>query len=90
MSDVKLTKDQISSLMAASKVEDCKMGQKTTVVCLTLPNGFEIVETASCVDPENYNHETGKSMCMKRIEDEVWKLEGYLLQFIQNSTKGKV
>lgn len=80
MSDVRITKEQVAALLESSKVEDVKLGEKTTVVSVTLPNGFVIVQSSSCVDPSNYDHEVGKQICMKRAEDKVWELEGYRLQ----------
>lgn len=76
----KVTPEHIDALIAASIVHDSKMGAKTTVVVLTLPNGFEVVESSGCVDPANYNHDLGVATCMKRIKDKLWMLEGYLLQ----------
>lgn len=80
MSEVRVTEEQIKKLLGESAIEDIKIGSKTTVVCATLPNGFIIVESSSCVDPANYDHELGKQICMKRIEDKVWMLEAYYLQ----------
>ena len=80
MSDVRITKEMVDALLQSSKVEDVKLGEKTTVVSVTLPNGFVIVQSSSCVDPANYDHELGKQICMKRVEDKVWELEGYYLQ----------
>jgi len=84
MSDVKITKEDVDALLAASKVEDTKIGEKSTVVSITLPNGFVIITSSSCVDPANYDHELGKSICLKRAEDKVWELEGYRLQSTLN------
>ena len=75
-----VTKDQLDDLIARSEVTSKKMGRKTTVVCLILPNGFEVVESSGCVDPDNYSHEQGVEVCMKRIVDKLWLLEGYALQ----------
>jgi len=72
--DQQMVKDFIAS------VESTKIGEKTTVVRATLKNGFEIVETSSCVDKANYDQELGIKICMKRIEDKVWELLGFLLQ----------
>ena len=80
MSDVKITKEHINKLIAKSHSDDIKMGNKTTVVHLTLPCGFSLIESSSCVDPENYDHELGVQICMRRIEDKIWELEGYRLQ----------
>lgn len=76
----KITHEHINALADASTQEDKKMGQKTTVLCSTLPNGFEIVTSSSCVDPDNYDHEVGLMQCQSRFEDKLWELEGYLLQ----------
>ena len=80
MSEVKVTKEQVQAIIAASKVEAVKLGEKSTVVSVTLPNGFVIVQSSSCVDPANYDHELGTKICLERVEDKVWELEGYLLQ----------
>lgn len=80
MSDIKVTKEQVDAIIAASKIEDVKLGEKTTVVSITLPNGFVIVNSSSCVDAANYDHELGKDICIKRAIDKIWELEGYLLQ----------
>jgi len=80
MSSIKIEKSAIDALIEASTFTDTKMGEKTTVVCAKLPNGFEVVETSGCVDPENYDHELGVSICKKRLVDRLWMLEGYRLQ----------
>jgi len=79
-STIIITKDQIDDLISKSVRTDTKMGEKTTVVCLRLPNGFEVIESSGCVDPANYNHQLGVQTCMRRIIDKVWLLEGYHLQ----------
>jgi hypothetical protein len=71
--------NDIQKIIKASLITDTKLGKKTTAVCLTLPNGFEIVATSSCVLEETYDHELGKKLCLKKIEDRLWELEGYLL-----------
>ena len=38
-----------------SFTETKTMGNRTTVVRCVLRNGFEIVESSSCVDPKNYS-----------------------------------
>lgn len=52
------------------------------VCCVTLrmKNGFTLCETSSCVDPSKYDEEIGKQICLKKLEDRVWYLLGYLLQ----------
>ena len=56
------------------------LGEKTTVVRAVLRNGFEIVESSSCVSPENYDEAMGRDICLEKIRDKVWMLLGFLLQ----------
>lgn len=85
MSDIKVTPEQIAEIIKNSEIQDIKVGTKTTLVICALPNDFVIVESSSCVDPENYDHEIGKKICMKKIEDKIWELEGYVLQSKQKT-----
>lgn len=54
---------------------------KTTIVHATLANGFELVESSSCVDPANYREEVGAGICLERIRKQVWHLLGFALQW---------
>ena len=40
------------------------LGVKTTIVRAVLRNGFEIVESSSCVSAENYDEMMGEAICM--------------------------
>lgn len=75
-----ITKEHIDSLLASARWSATKMGEKTTVVCATLPNGFEVIESSGCVDASNYDHALGVETCKRRIVDKIWLLEGYRLQ----------
>lgn len=63
------------------------LGDKTTVVRAVLRNGFELVESSSCVSKENYSEELGAQICMKKIMDKVWFLLGFLLQTAVHGVK---
>ena len=63
-----------------SFTETKTMGNRTTVVRCVLRNGFEIVESSSCVDPKNYSEDMGHEICMGKIKDKIWELLGFLLQ----------
>ena len=60
--------------------ETVTMGSKTTVVRAVLKNGFEIVESSSCVSAGNYDEKLGEEICMERIRNKIWELLGFLLQ----------
>lgn len=51
-----------------------------TYVTVRMKNGFTLRESTTCVDPANYNEEIGKEICLRKIEDKVWFLLGYVLQ----------
>ena len=63
-------------------------GTKTTVVAANMKNGFEVVESSSCVDVKNYSEEIGGEICRERITDQVWHLLGFVLQWARNGIKG--
>ena len=75
-----ITSERIDEIMANSDIEAFTVFDKCTVVTCRLPNGFVIVESSACVSPENYDKEMGASICLKKIKDKVWELEGYKLQ----------
>lgn len=80
MSKTKLTVEDIDDIIEKAEIEVVFLEPKTTVVKMTLDNGFVLVESSSCVDPKNYDEEVGTHLCLKKIEDQLWQLEGYRLQ----------
>jgi len=81
MSNVKVTEQQIQNLLSKSeyKTFHAVFGKLTITVC-KLPNGYTLVGSSGCVDPENYDSELGEQICKQQIEDQLWKMEGYSLQ----------
>jgi hypothetical protein len=80
-----ITEEMVDSFIAS--YQDYKLGDKTTVVKATLVNGFEIVESSSCVDPANFSQEIGIQICIDRIKERVWHLLGFLLQTAKEGIK---
>lgn len=76
----KITKKDIDLILANTLIKVQKYGDKTTVLMATLPNGFVIVESSSCVDPANFDMKIGEQICMQKLEDKIYELEGYKLQ----------
>jgi len=74
-----VTEQQIKDLIANSEIDVRTVYGKATVVCCKLPNGFVITESSAAVDPANYDEEIGKDICMERITNKLWELEGYAL-----------
>lgn len=71
---------QIEELMLAAEIQTTTYWGKTTVVTAKFTNGFVITESSSCVSPDNYSEEYGETICLGRIKNKLWELEGYLLQ----------
>ena len=43
----------------------------------SLPHSLALYEQSACIDPDNYDHDLGVEICKERIENELWKPEGY-------------
>ena len=80
MSELKITERQIEKVLNDSdyKTYHAIFGKLTVMVC-KLPNGFTLVGSSGCVDPENYDSELGEQICKQQIENQLWKMEGYAL-----------
>ena len=79
MNGVYLKEERIKELLDSSLIDVQTIFGKTTVVTVKLPNGFTITEASGCIDPGNYSEEIGAEICMAKIEDRLWQLEGYCL-----------
>jgi len=55
-------------------------GTMLTVCCLTLKNGFHVIGESACVDPDNFNKETGEKISRGKAFNQIWPLEGYRLK----------
>lgn len=51
-----------------------------TVCCLTLENGFNVIGSSACADPDNFDKKVGRTIAYDNARQEIWKLEGYLLK----------
>jgi len=76
-SDNKITPEQIDAIIDATEITVEDRFNSMTVVHAKLPCGFIITETSACIDPANYDRYIGASICMQRVRDKVWELEGY-------------
>ena len=91
-SDAKTDRPSVSQKMVDDFILETwteTLGSKTTVVRAVLKNGFEIVESSSCVSPENYDEIVGREICPKKIRDKIWELLGFLLQTAVSGCNGE-
>lgn len=77
MNDNRVFPEQIDAILGAAEVTVEDRFGCMTVVHAKLPCGFIVTETSACIDPANYDQALGTEICMKRIRDKVWELEGY-------------
>ena len=75
-----VTKETIDKILSKTLIKVEKYGDKTTVIMATLPNGFVIVKHSSCVDLGGRRIIKKKKICMERLVNKIWELEGYKLQ----------
>ena len=80
MTNLTVTKEQIDNLMSKADITVRTEYNKATLVSVQLENGFVLTECSACVDPKNYDENTGTEICLRKIEDKLWELEGYVLQ----------
>lgn len=76
----RVNKKDIDNILKDTLIKVEKYGDKTTILKATLPNGFVIIESSSCVDPANFDMKMGEEICMDKLVNKIWELEGYKLQ----------
>lgn len=75
----RITPDHIDSLIVNETYTILPSG-KVMVCELTLKNGFTVRGEGSAVSKSNFNEEIGKQVSRKNAREQIWQLEGYLLQ----------
>lgn len=75
-----VTQSDVDLILLNTQFKVISLNNKTTIVAATLPSGFVIIESSSCVDPANYDEKIGEEICLDRIKNKIWELEGYCLQ----------
>lgn len=66
--------------MEIKDTQFCIMGKKTTVCLLVLENGFEIVGSASCVNPEDFNVGLGQQYARQAALRKYEEFKGFARQ----------
>ena len=75
-----VTEQEINKLLEDAEIDVKTVFEKCTLVTVKLANGFVITESSACVDKANYDENMGKEICLERIKNKLWELEGYKLQ----------
>lgn len=75
-----VSEERIECILENSEYEVATLHDKCTILSCKLPNGFVIAESSACVSPENYDEQIGVEICLEKIKNRLWELEGYMLQ----------
>lgn len=75
-----VTQEHIDNLLDNAQTQEHTFWEKEHLVSFLLPNGFSITGRSACVDPANFDIELGRKYAREDAENQLWKLEGYLLQ----------
>lgn len=84
-----VTAELVDEVLGNSDIKVATLDETTTLVTCTLPNGFSIIETSSCMTKENYSEDIGVEECMKKIKSKVWELLGFLYMTGMNGFKSR-
>lgn len=77
--DNSLTQAEIQTIIAGVQVST--LDEKTALVKAELVTGFNIYESASCVDPANYDEMQGGTIAMEKVNSKIWFALGFVLQW---------
>lgn len=75
-----VSSEDIDDILENCEIEMCSIFDKCMIVACKLPNGFVVVESSACVDPNNYDEDVAFDNCIEKITNKIWELEGYVLQ----------
>ena len=77
---MKIHGGQIRAMLNEAETQETIYFGKCLVVVYKLKNGFCLVGSGSCVDPAEFDIEIGRQVAEGQVIDQLFKLEGYLLQ----------
>ena len=81
----RVTDEMIDNFIKSIDIQT--IGEKTTLVRVILVNGFELVESSSCVVAANYSEKIGAEECLKKVREKIWFLLGFALQWAVTGIK---
>lgn len=74
---MKLTPEILEGLVAETTF--FTHGTLTLAVC-DLTNGAQVIGQSNCIDPANYDAETGRHFARSDAVEKLWQLEGYAVK----------
>lgn len=80
-----ITSIEIDAIIA--EIATQQIDNKTVLVKSSQVTGFMEYDTASCVDPLNFDLEIGKKIAMDKIKSRLWYTMGFVLQWAKYGLK---
>lgn len=68
---------EIERMIQRADINVEKVFDRTTVVTLNLPNGFQITESSSCIDANSYNEKLAIEICKCNLTKRLAEMEAY-------------
>lgn len=75
-----ITQEQVNKIYDEAIKQTFDVFGKCLIMACKLQNGFVIVESSACVDPQNFSFDIGRKICEERVKNKIWEFEGYALQ----------
>lgn len=82
----RITPDVVDNFIDWPSSDYQRMGCHTVVEAVCA-NGFVILDSAACVDPDNYNEEIGRNIALKKIKEKLWFGLGFVLSWAKYGVK---
>lgn len=76
----RVTVEQIDHLIDDAATLETTFWGKEVVISYKLRCGFTLLGRGACVDPANFDIEIGRKVARQDAVNQLWELEGYLLQ----------
>lgn len=76
-----ITDADINKIISETEFSWLTVYDKCTVMVAKLKCGFIITESSASVDKNNYDFKLGQEICIEKLKNKLWELEGYRLQY---------
>ena len=86
---MKVSAEKIKQLLDEAETDEKIFFAKHLVVGYKLKNGWTLVGSGACVDSKEFNIEIGRKVAREDVENQLWKVEGYLLQQNMHDARGE-
>lgn len=76
-----ITNENVDSFIEC--ISSQTINKRTTLVCVTLKNGYTLYETSTAATVEGYDEKIGTEIALNKIKDKIFELLGFALLCVQ-------